>query len=222
MTQVNALDLVKTGQIVYIDDTKGGSWPFGINSILDHGLLVCQALGRKSTPLSISTSNHLMITIPQESGAYLAKAEIAESDEERCRIVLRPTGEIKHVERRQYFRIIKPSILAHYRLIGTRMCEDVNMPIEGLVWDLSGNGIGLLIRSPKTIYASSTIKIIISLPGEPPIELIGEITRVVPKSIIKSEYLLGVHFKKIREVDRDKIIKFIVREQLALKKAKNK
>ncbi|HZD59695.1 MAG TPA: PilZ domain-containing protein [Anaerolineae bacterium] len=220
--QVAALDLVKAGQIVYINDPRGGSRPFGVNNVLNHDLIVCQALGKKSAPLCVSASSYLTITVPQENGAYLVKAEIIESDKERCRVVLRPTGETERIQRRQYFRISKPSILVRYQLIGSGAHEDDGMPVEGMAWDLSGNGLGILIRSPKTMYAGSMIKITISLPDKQSIELTGEIVRVVPKSIIKSEYLLGVHFKKIRDVDRSKIIDFIIQQQLARRKAKKK
>jgi len=220
--QIDIPDLIKAGQIIYIEDLKGSSWPFGVNNILNHELVVCQALGRKSTPLNVASSNLITIVVPDENGAYLVEAEIAESDEKRYRVALRPTGKTKYVQRRQYFRISRPSVLAHYQLTNSEADQDNRMPIEGMVWDLSGNGIGILVRSSKTIYVDSTIKIIISLPGEPPIELIGVVTRVLPKSIIKSEYLLGVHFKRIKESDRDKIIKFVMQEQLALRKVKKK
>jgi c-di-GMP-binding flagellar brake protein YcgR len=96
------------------------------------------------------------------------------------------------------------------------------MPVEAMVWDLSGNGIGMVIRSPKTIYTGCKMKLIVSLPEKRAIEVIGEIVRVVPRSIIRNEYLIGVNFRKIKEADRDRIIKFITQEQLSLRKLKKK
>lgn len=220
--QVEALDLVRAGQIIYIEDVKGLSWPFGISNILNHELVVCQALGRKSTPLNASASNTVTIVLPEENGAYLIRAAIDEADESKSRLVLNPTGEIDFVQRRQYFRLSKPSVTAHYQLIEQEVADIEIMPVEAMVWDLSGSGIGIVIRSVKTIYTDVKMKLIISLPEERMIEIVGEAVRVVPRSIIRNEYLIGINFKKIREADRDRIIKYITQEQLSLRKPKKK
>ncbi|MBS3909699.1 MAG: PilZ domain-containing protein [Actinobacteria bacterium] len=84
------------------------------------------------------------------------------------------------------------------------------------------SGIGMMIRATRTPYTGSRIRLSITLPGGSQMELFGEITRVVPKSIIKNEYLLGIGFTKIREADRDKIIKFVIEEQVSHKNMKRK
>lgn len=213
--QDDAFEIVKAGQIIYIEDSTGKSWPFGVNTVLNRELVVCQALGRKSTPIRIDPSRLLTMILPQENGAFLVGSEPVESDDQKTKLTLRPAAAPQFIQRRQYFRVLKPSALAHYQVLDGR--DDTSMPIEGLVWDLSGNGIGMVIRAFKTPYAGSDIKVTISLPDNYQIELIGEITRVVPKSIIKNEYLLGIYFKKIRESDRDRIIKFVIQEQVAHK-----
>jgi c-di-GMP-binding flagellar brake protein YcgR len=220
--QVDALELVKAGQIIYIEDSTGSSWPFGINNILNREFIVCQALGRKSTPLRVDSTNRLTVVLPQEHGAYMIRSEIIESDDLKSKITLRPTMDIDFIQRRQYFRVLKPSTLAHYQLLDSQTQDNESMPIEGLVWDLSGNGIGIIIRATKAVYTGTEIKVILTLPGREQIELVGGITRVVPKSIIKNEYLLGIYFKKIRESDRDKIIKFVIQEQVAHKGLKKR
>ncbi len=219
--QVEALELIKTGQIVYVEDEEGQSWPFGVSNIPNHELVVCNALGRKSTPMK-SSSSTVKIIIPEENGAFLVMAKIDEADGTNNRVTLKPFGEVNHVQRRQYFRISKPSVLVHYQLVERDVYEDIMKLVEGMVWDLSGNGIGMVIRNAKTIYTGSPIKMNIALPDEPPIEIVGEVVRVVPKSIIKNEYLLGVTFKKIRRSDLDRIVKYITQEQLALRKLKKK
>ncbi|MCL6472903.1 MAG: PilZ domain-containing protein [Firmicutes bacterium] len=193
--QAELLDIIRTGQIVYIEDDEGQSWPFGVNNILSRELVVCSALGRKSTPLK-AAQNMVTIVVPEENGAYLIEAALVEADENNCRMILKPTGKAEQVQRRQYFRVSKPSALVHYQLVNDDVSEEIMKPVEGMVWDLSGNGIGMVIRSTKTIYADSEIKLSITLPGESPVEIIGKVVRVVPRSIIKNEYLLGVTFKK--------------------------
>ncbi|MHB8842499.1 MAG: flagellar brake protein [Candidatus Aquicultor sp.] len=220
--QVEALDLVKAGQIIYIEDVKGLSWPFGVSNILNHELVVCHALGRKSTPLNTNALNTVTIVFPEENGAYLIKAAIDETDETKSRLVLNPTGEIDFVQRRQYFRLSKPSASAHYQLIEKEVVEAEIMPVEAMVWDISGSGIGMVLRSAKTIYTGVMMKLTVSISDGRPIEVIGEIVRVVPRSIIRNEYLIGINFKKIKETDRDRIIKFITQEQLSLRKVKKK
>lgn len=218
--QLDVLDLVKDDQIIYVEDANGKSRPFGVHTILNNGLITCQALGKESTSLNADNLNRVTIISPRENGAYLVKAEIVESDEEGYRTVFRPAGDIKHIQRRKYFRISKPSLSVRYQLIDRVPGNRENIPINCMAWDLSGNGIGIIIRSARTLYTGSEIKILVAMPGEATIEFVGEITRVVPKSIIKNEYLLGIYFKDIRESDRDKIIEFVERGRLALDKVK--
>jgi len=217
-----ALDLIKVGQIVYIEDFEGQSWPFGVNNILNGELVVCLALGRKSTPLSTNSSNTVTIVVPEENGAYMIRAKVDESDEAKNRLVLCPHGDVGFIQRRQYFRLSKPSVLVHYQLMENEVYEAILKPVEAMVWDLSGNGIGMVVRDGKTIYANTKIKLTVSLPGQKPIVVIGEVMRVVPKSILKNEYLLGVNFRNIRESDRDKIVKYITHEQLQLRRLKKR
>jgi len=217
-----ALDLIKVGQIVYIEDFESQSWPFGVNNILSGELVVCLALGRKSTPLNINSTNTVTIVVPEENGAYMIRAKIDESDDMKNRLVLCPHGHVSFIQRRQYFRISKPSVLVHYQLMENKSYETILKPVEAMVWDLSGNGIGMVVRDGKTIYANTKMKLTISLPSQQPIVVIGEVMRVVPKSIIKNEYLLGVNFKNIRESDRDKIVKYVTQEQLQLRRLKKR
>lgn len=221
-TELGALDIVKTGQIIYIEDAKGSSWPFGINNVLNRELVACQALSKKSTPIKPDDENMLTMILPQENGAYTVKAEIVEFDSQRTRLMLRPLEDVSFVQRRQYFRVSKPSASALYQIISNNEQTVDGTPIEGLVWDLSGNGIGMMIRAIRTPCTGTEIRLLITLPGNRQMELLGEICRVVPKSIIKSEYLLGIYFKKIRESDRDRIMKFVIQEQVAYKNPKKK
>lgn len=207
---------VKAGQIIYIEDINGDSWPFGITNILTREFVDCQALGRKTTPLATDERQLVTIILPVENGAHIADAHIEESDDSRSRLILKPTGEVKFVQRRQYFRVNKPAVACHYQILERGKAEHDELPVEGMVWDLSGSGIGIIIKSPRTIYSGSEIKLKIELPQENPIEVVGEVVRAFPRSVLRNEYFLGVNFVKIKERDRDKIIKYITQEQLAL------
>lgn len=217
-----ALELIKVGQIVYIEDFEGQSWPFGVNNVLSGELVVCLALGRKSTPINVNSTNTVTIIVPEENGAYMIRAKIDESDETKSKLVLHPRGDVSFIQRRQYFRISKPSVLVHYQLMENKAYEDILKPVEAMVWDLSGNGIGMVVRDGRTIYANTKIKLTVSLPDQKPVVAIGEVMRVVPKSIIRNEYLLGINFKNIKESDRDRIVKFITQEQLQLRRLKKR
>ncbi|HEY3374505.1 MAG TPA: PilZ domain-containing protein [Candidatus Aquicultor sp.] len=216
-----AFDFIKSGQLIYIEDARGSSWPYGISNVLSRELVLCQALGRKSTPLYADDENIITIIIPTDNGAHLVRSKIEESDDTNSRLLLRPLSLAKHVQRRRYFRLEKPVISAYYQLIARDQDELDALPVEAMVWDLSGSGMGMIVRSPKTPYLGGDLKLIIQLPEEQEAtEIVGEIVRVMPRSIIKSEYLLGVNFTKIKERDRDKIVKYITQEQLTLLKPK--
>ncbi|MBS3909698.1 MAG: hypothetical protein KGZ93_08755 [Actinobacteria bacterium] len=134
--QLGALDIIKTGQIIYIEDARGNSWPFGIDNVLNRELVACRALGKKTISIQPDAENRLTMILPQDNGAYLIKAEVVEFENESTRFMLRPSAEVDFVQRRQYFRVSKPSALALYQIIGANEEATDGMPIEGLVWDL--------------------------------------------------------------------------------------
>jgi c-di-GMP-binding flagellar brake protein YcgR len=216
----DALEIIKAGQIVYIEDLEGNSFPFGVKNVVNHELCICQALGKKKVPLSPSSTNKIIIVVPEENGAHLISAVIEESIDHNVKLTLRPTGKTDFVQRRRYFRLSQPNVVVHYQLVNEDGTEYPQLPVECLVWDISGDGVGLVIRCTKPIYAGAIIKLYVKVPDHETITVTGEAMRIVTKSVIRNESLVGVRFKSIKEAHRDKLIRYITQMQLSLRKRK--
>lgn len=214
--QVDAFEVIRVGQVVHIENTKKRSRRYGVFNILSRELVVCQALDKQPSSMNFNPSDEVTVVVPGESGgAYLIRATVNEVDKSARRVIIKPVSEIDHTQRRGSFRISKPTALVKYQLMG----QDSNWGIqtEGIVWDLSGGGIGVIIKTTKTIHPGSLIKLTIALPNEEPIEAVGKIVRVTPKNIIRNEYQLGICFTEIDEKDKSIIVRCVAQEELARK-----
>lgn len=216
----DVLSIIKAGLIVYIEDLEGNSCAYGVKNVVNHELCICQALGKKKVSLSPGINNKIMIVVPEENGASLISATIEESTDHNVKLTLKPTGETDFVQRRRYFRLSQPNVSVHYQLLSNDGTEYPELPVECMVWDISGDGAGLIVRSAKPIYMGTQIKLSIKIPDYETINVVGEATRIVIKSIIRNESLVGVQFKSIKEAHRDKLIRYITQKQLSLRQRK--
>jgi c-di-GMP-binding flagellar brake protein YcgR len=212
------LEIIKTGLIVYIEDLENNSCAYGVKNVVNHELCICQALGKKKVTLSPTATNKITIVVPDENGAHLISAIIEEADNSNVKLTLRPTGEVGFVQRRRYFRLSQPNVNIQYQHLDDDGTEYPQLPVESIVWDISGDGAGLVIRSSKPLHTGERIKLYMKIPDHETMSCTGEIMRIVRKSIIRNESLVGVQFKAINEVHRDKLIRYITQTQLSLRK----
>lgn len=214
MIQDHVFEIIKVGQMVHIENGRSRSRPFGVYNILNRELILCQALDKKSSSVNFNPLDEVTIVVPDQSeGAYLVKAMVDEIDKSRGIAILKPRDDVNITQRRQCRRISKPSGLVRYQLISDGI-ED-NALFDGKIWDLSESGIGVLVKAVKIIHPGSHIKLSILISNEKPIEIVGEIVRVVPKNVVNNEYLLGIRFVEVSRNDSSRIARYITQEELA-------
>jgi hypothetical protein len=218
----DALQIIKTGLIVYIEDCEGNSCAFGVKNVVNHELCLCQALGKKKVTLFPCQDNMVQIVVPEENGAHLIPAKIEESSDNNVNLTLRPTNKIDFIQRRRYYRLADPNVKIQYQLLHDDGTEYPQLPVDCLVWDISGDGAGLMIRSTKQIHTGNKMQLRIDIPEHETMQVTGEVVRVVVKSIIRNESLVGVQFKEIEEPHRDKLLRYITQMQLSLRKRKKR
>jgi Tfp pilus assembly protein PilZ len=210
---MRALTFLPLGKTIYIEDIGGGSRTYKVVEHLSKGLVVCQATSKKDYPLQ-NLDERVTLICPVDNGVHLILSWIRESHHNGGKIIVDPVGKMWFVERRRYFRLRGPDVTAHYAIVDKNDKLASGMA-SGLVWDLSGNGIALFVRSDKTIKSQKKIHLVITLPDQTQISLTGKIIRCAHQKQQRQEHLLGIHFTTIDEVDREKIINYVIQEQLA-------
>ncbi|HCH00253.1 MAG TPA: hypothetical protein DE036_10970 [Actinobacteria bacterium] len=210
---MKALAVLTIGTMIHIEDVGGGSRTYEIVEHLPKGLVRCRATSRNDCPLQ-NLEERVTVICPQNNGVHLILSWIRESAGDGEDIIVDAVGKMWFVERRRYFRLRGPDIKAHYAIVDTNG-KLASGTASGLVWDLSGNGIALFVESRHTIRANTKLHLVIVLPDETKVGITGDVIRCAHQRQKKREYLLGIHFATIDDADREKIIQYVIEEQLA-------
>ncbi|MEW5693139.1 MAG: PilZ domain-containing protein [Candidatus Hydrogenedentota bacterium] len=107
-------------------------------------------------------------------------------------------------ERRKYYRL-DSNVLSWYELP-----HDETIPIREVLGRVTKNigGGGLLVEMDQPITISSELKMDLKLPGvKKTIKTIVRVVRV--EELYSGKYDIGFTFRKIKEQDRKKILKYV-------------
>jgi len=127
-------------------------------------------------------------------------------------------GDIQKIQRRQFFRF-ECTVPVKYRVIKTLnpLEYETNGFMETVTRDLSGGGICIKIMEevPKGKYVQCELHL-----GEKrSVLFIGKVLRLTKYGVDeKYNYEIGIEFTKIKDSDRDAVVKFIFDEQRRLRK----
>lgn len=95
--------------------------------------------------------------------------------------------------------------------------DDLIQVIPGTTMDLSGGGI--MFRCNAEVQMGELIEITVFLGGEDNVKAAGKVVRFIKMPAhTKYLYAVGIEFTEITEKERDKIIKYIFKKQLELRK----
>lgn len=193
----------KTGQVIRLSDDLGNSWSFGIRYLLAGNRVLCEWLGVEPAPPNVFAKD-LKFSIPYENGINLVPTEIEEISWDKKEFKFALDTRYEFVQRRSFYRHANPLMSVQYKS-GTGVFN------PALVEDIGGGGIGMIVD--RIVKRSTTVDLEMILPGGEIVHAIGEAVRVSASRKEKG-YLIGVSFRRISEVSRDKIIKYACQEQL--------
>jgi len=164
---------------------------------------LCEWLGMEPAPPN-AFAKDLKFSIPYENGINLVPTEVEEVSRDKKEFKFALDTRYEFVQRRAYYRLANPLMSVQYKTgVGTFQ--------PALVEDIGGGGIGIIVD--RIIKRSTTVDLEMILPGGGVVHAIGEAVRVSAARKEKG-YLIGVNFRRISEVNRDKIIKYVFEEQL--------
>jgi len=212
---VQARKTLKPGEFVVIEVSPGENWPFTIGSVSDdYETLTCELLMEQPRSTDISKGEELLIVCATESGIYKFPARVTGVEQDPVRLSLSLLKGTVHVQRREFFRLSRPYVIASYRAVNGP--EDIlsGELIEAPVKDLSGNGVGFIVPIENELKSGTPVRIEIELVGGRIVSLIGQVIRCIPNEPINGKSLLCIHFVLIDERDRDRIIGHLFKEQI--------
>lgn len=153
-----------------------------------------------------------MVTIeaPTEQGIFEIPAQIIPTDLLGC-VSLTLAGKMRRIQRRQFVRVQIDGVCIQGWLL-----DDFSSPVEALtvsLMDLSGGGVRFSTHIP--LEAGYRLRLPLSLIGEP--LLVPEVAIVdsfVDSSGAGTRHVNRGYFRDIREPDRERVVQFVMREQL--------
>lgn len=147
----------------------------------------------------------------RDSGVFQFFAEVIEQNKkDMVTFSIKPTSELKKIQRRNYFRL--PVVM---KVVIERKQEDEILTIECVTKDLSGGGIKAVCN--KETKEGEVIKTNLYLNEKDVITLESSVVRVI-KDKTTNAYELGIAFKNIEQTNEDKIFAFIFEKQRLLRK----
>ena len=164
---------------------------------------MCEWLGVEPAPPN-AFAKDLKFSIPFENGINLVPTEIEEISWDKKEFKFALDTHYEFVQRRSFYRLANPLMSVQYKT-GTGVFH------PALVEDIGGGGLGMIVD--RIVKRSTTVDLEMILPGGEIVHAIGEAVRVSASRKEKG-YLIGVSFRRISEVSRDKIIKYAFQEQL--------
>lgn len=185
--------------MIRLSDDLGNSWSFGIRFLLAGNRVLCEWLGAESAPPNAFAKN-LKFSIPFENGINLVSTEIEEISWDKQEFKFALDTRYEFVQRRAFYRLANPLMSVQYK-------TGVGSLQPALVEDIGGGGIGIIID--RLIKRGTTVDLEMILPGGEIAYAIGEAVRVSATRKEKG-YLVGVNFRRISEVNRDKIIEYVI------------
>jgi len=207
--------VLKPGLFITIEIRPRQSWPFTIGSTSDDfNTITCELLMEQPRSIEIKSGEEFIIVCATESGIYKFPTRVVEIEQDPVRLKLSLLKGTVRVQRREFFRLSRPLVRARYRPVNGPDDILTDNLIEAPVKDLSGNGMSFIIDKSAELPSGSPLRTEIEVANGRTIGLVGQVVRCIPDEPIIGKSLLCVHFALIDEVDRDRIVGHLFKEQI--------
>jgi c-di-GMP-binding flagellar brake protein YcgR len=191
------------------------SWPFTIGSVSDdYETITCELMIDEPREIKVDVNKELLVVCSTETGIYRFPTRVTELDTDPMRLTLSLFKGAVHVQRREYFRLSRPLVLAKYRPVVAPEDLFTDEMKDAPIKDLSGNGVALIVPSNDEVEAGTPVRTELQLVSGKSVNLVGEVVRCIPNNPINGRSLMCIYFSLMEERDRDKLISQLFREQL--------
>ena len=159
------------------------------------------------------------ITITYKDGLYSFRAKVIERFKKKDIpiMVLKQESEIIKIQRRSYFRLNCNCVIRYrpYKLPAFGVNDESFRTTQTV--DLSGGGMCIIVE--EKIEQINFLECVIILEKDIIIKAIGKIISMKKDETADSNrWKAGIHFQRINEFERERIINFVFQEQLKLRR----
>jgi c-di-GMP-binding flagellar brake protein YcgR len=209
---MNALETLFVNQYVEIEDQDGNMLVGQIKDIEEDSFRIGSIISKYRVSVSGLVSQDVFVFFRGESGdRFQFKTKVisqVEKSPPTLQLAMPSDRDVLHVQQREYFRV--PSVV---KFEIERPSQDERIALE--TKDISGGGLSFLSKTPPFEENQSGLRgILYIVNGEDltPIPFSARVVYVRP--LDNNRFHTALEFIEIRESQRDKIIKFCMKEQL--------
>ncbi|MDR5694221.1 MAG: PilZ domain-containing protein [Armatimonadota bacterium] len=174
-----------------------------VEAVDDRKIVIAAPLAEDGVP-AISPGEVVRVFFSRSNGLYYYEGEVLQQYHSPPRWLLGLSSDVQRIQRRDYVRI--PVFLdarVQWRPDDTWKAAHTK--------DISGGGVCLILGEEPPLRLGDIFALQVALPdGGPPIATTVEIRRIEEKPE-NSTWLVGCAFSGIREVERQRIIRFVFR-----------
>ncbi len=171
--------------------------------------VICKSVDR---PLAegIEIGGLLTVVRPADEGSCIIPVKITGISEKGEIVAVMPIGKAQRVQRRVF-----PRIRTENNIQLKLQFDRYNSRYKSLrVYDISGGGVGVTIYSKNPIDVGQQARIEIELFNRTNrINAAGKVIHCTLRNSSTREYLLGIKFTEISEIDQQRIIEYVTEEQ---------
>lgn len=196
-------------------DSSQRFYPSRVEDVDESELLVAAPLYRRSV-IRFGVGSRITIFHKRPEGLYAAVGRVkAEGMRPTPLILLSVPEKPQRFERRQYVRI--PVLVSPVEITIQGDEDGKTRAITGTMIDLSGGGMG--IRTAAKV-AMNTVGIAgFTMPGVGQFRVPVEVVRVIDEGLgYSARSLLGCRFGKMSNLDRERVVRFLWKEQAKLRR----
>lgn len=178
---------------------------------VDDGRIVITApLAEEGVP-AISPGEVVRVCFSRYDGMYYYEGELIQKYPSPPRWVLGLPSAVQRIQRRDYVRV-------HVFMDARVRWRPSDPWIPARTKDISGGGVCLILDEEPPLRVGDSFALELSLPeGGPPIATTAEVRRIEEKPE-NSTWLAGCAFTGIREVERQRIVRFVFRLEVEARK----
>jgi len=195
------LEDIKYIKILYIDSqNQSNLTKAALKKIDEREILAC---AKFENGIDIETPQEVVLSLICNDGLYRTKTKLKSVEEDDPYVFLfleTPLG-IEYQQNREYFRV-KANYECVYKV------NDETSPIKAKAFDISANGVSILLQNH--VINDDLSKLIIKINGRD----IETMVRYVRSEKIETDYRVSFAFAKISEQDRDFISQVCIQNQL--------
>ncbi len=186
---------------------SGGSYPGEVQAVDDSTMRVAPAMRSPDLP---EPGAAVRITFVRKDGLYEEHGTVADLvGAPEVQVTVRLAGEIARTQRRDFIRR-DASLNADLTVRGQEY--------HGVTKDVSGGGVSLLFSEVPPIADNEEFDMVLNVPdGRLPIRAHGHV-KYVREILRGSRWLVGSQFAGIAEEDRQRLVRFVFRLELAQKR----